>query len=157
MVRVIEFLISLLVVAVVFVVIALFLPSRRSYSYSVETNRPLSTVYDTLNGFNRFTDWNPLVRYDKKMHIEVTGPAMGKGAKFTYRSRDNTIGSGSWEIVDSTPEKIRYRLTGPTRGEEKTMTIDLARTVRTTATSRSRRPTASITAGTCLAATPACT
>jgi len=42
MIRVIEFLISLLVVVVVFVVIALFLPSRRSYSYSVETNRPKS-------------------------------------------------------------------------------------------------------------------
>jgi hypothetical protein len=128
MIRVIEFLISLLVVAVVFVVIALFLPSRRSYSYSVETNRPLTTVYDTLNSFSRFKDWNPIVRYDKAMHTEVTGPAMGKGAKFSYRSREATIGSGSWEIVDSTPERIRYKLTGPTRGAEKTMTIDLSRT-----------------------------
>jgi len=108
-------------------VVALFPPWGRSYSYSVGPNRPLTTVYDTLNGFSRFKDWNPIVRYDKQMHIEVTGPAMGKGAKFSYSSREPTVGSGSWEIVDSTPEKIRYRLTGPTRGADKTMTIELSR------------------------------
>jgi effector-binding domain-containing protein len=128
MVRFIEFLISLVVVVVLFVVIALFLPSKRMFTYSVETNRPMATVYDLFNGFGRFKDWNPLVRYDKNMRTEITGPAMGKGAKFSYHSRQPIIGDGSWEIVDSTPEKIKYRLLGPTRGEEKTMTIKLERT-----------------------------
>ena len=128
MVRVIEFLISLLVVVVLFLVIALFLPSKRMYTYSVETNRPMATVYDLLNGFGRFKDWNPLVRYDKNMQTEITGPAMGKGAKFSFRSRDAMVGNGSWEIVESSPDRIKYRLTGPTRGQEKTMTIKLERT-----------------------------
>ena len=129
MVRFIEFLISLLVVVALFVVIALFLPSRRIYTYSVETNRPLTTVYDIFNGFSRFKDWNPLLRYDKNARTEITGPEMGKGAKFSYSSRDQIIGSGSWEIVDSVPGRmVKYRLTGPTRGQEKTMTIKLERT-----------------------------
>ena len=64
MTRFIEFLISLLIVVVVFVVIGLFLPSKRIYSYSIETNRPMSTVSDLFNGFSRFKDWNPLLRYD---------------------------------------------------------------------------------------------
>ena len=46
MTRVIEFLISLLIVAALFVVIGLFLPSKRSFTYSVETNRPMATVND---------------------------------------------------------------------------------------------------------------
>jgi effector-binding domain-containing protein len=129
MVRIVEFLISLLLVVALFVVIALFLPSRRIYAYSVETNRPISTVYDLFNGFGRFTDWNPLLRYDKHARTEVTGPEMGKGAKFSYSSRDQMIGSGSWEIIDSVPGRmVKYRLIGPTRGQDKTMTIKLERT-----------------------------
>jgi effector-binding domain-containing protein len=129
MVRFIEFVISLLVVVALFVVIALFLPSRRLYTYSVETNRPLTTVYDLFNGFGRFDDWNPLLRYDKHARTEISGPAMGKGAKFSYHSRQKMIGDGSWEIVDSVPGRmVKYRLVGPARGADKTMTIKLDRT-----------------------------
>ena len=129
MTRFIEFLISLLIVVIVFVVIGLFLPSKRAYSANIETNRPLATVNDLLNGFSRFKDWNPLLRYDPRAKTEITGPAMGVGAKFSYNSKDKVIGKGSWEIIESVPgEKIRYRLTNPLRGQEKTMTIKFERT-----------------------------
>jgi len=129
MVRFIEFVISLLIVVALFVVIALFLPSRRLYTYDIETNRPVTTVYDLFNGFGRFTDWNPLLRYDKHATYEITGPAMGKGAKFSYHSREKTIGDGSWEIIESVPGRmVKYRLTGPTRGEDKTMTVKFEKT-----------------------------
>ena len=51
--RIYEFLISLAVVIVLFAVVALFLPSKRTVEYKIESNRPISTVYDVLNGFNR--------------------------------------------------------------------------------------------------------
>ena len=129
MTRFVEFLISLLIVVVIFVVIGLFLPSKRFYSYSIETNRPMSTVNDLFNGFSRFKDWNPLLRYDAHAKTEITGPAEGVGAKFSYHSRDKIIGDGSWTIVESIPgEKIKYALAGPTRGKDKSMTIKLERT-----------------------------
>jgi len=129
MTRFVEFLISLLIVVVLFVVIGLFLPSKRFYTYSIETNRPMATVNDLFNGFSRFEDWNPLLRYDKNATSEISGPAMGVGAKFSFQSRDKVIGNGSWEIVESVPgERIRYKLIGPTRGADKTMTIKLERT-----------------------------
>lgn len=129
MTRFFEFLISLLIVVVIFVVIGLFLPSKRYFTYSIETNRPMSTVNDLFNGFSRFKDWNPLLRYDRNAKYEITGPAEGVGAKFSYHSRQRIIGDGSWEIVESIPgEKIKYKLTGPARGNNKTMTIRLART-----------------------------
>lgn len=129
MTRFIEFVISLLLVVALFVVIAVFLPSRRIYTYSIETNRPMSTVNDLFNGFSRFTDWNPLLRYDKNARTEITGPAMGVGAKFNYSSRQKMIGNGSWEIVESVPgQRIRYRLVNPARGAEKTMTVKFERT-----------------------------
>ena len=129
MIRFFEFLISLLIVVVIFVVIGLFLPSKRIYTNSIETNRPMTTVNDLFNGFSRFKDWNPLLRYDARAKTEITGPASGVGAKFSYSSRDKVIGDGSWEIIESVPgEKIKYRLTGPARGKEKSMTIRLERT-----------------------------
>ncbi len=89
----------------------------------------MATVYDLFNGFSRFKDWNPLLRYDKNARTEITGPEMGRGAKFSYSSRDQVIGSGSWEIVESVPgRQIKYRLTGPNRGQEKTMTVKFERT-----------------------------
>ena len=115
MTRFIEFLISLLIVVVVFVVIGLFLPSKRMYSYSIETNRPMATVNDLFNGFSRFSDWNPLLRYDKRAKPRSAAPN-GEGAKFSYSSRDKTIGTGAWKSSTASGERIRYRLTGPERG-----------------------------------------
>jgi len=129
MTRFIEFLISLLLVAVAFVVIGLFLPAKRSFSFTTETNRPMATVEDLLNGFGRFKDWNPLIRHDPHMKTSLSGPAQGVGAKFNYSSNDKTVGDGSWEIVESVPgEKVRYRLVNESRGADKFMTFRLERT-----------------------------
>ncbi len=48
MTRVIEFLIALVIVVVLFLVVGVFLPSRRHVEHSVETNHPVRQVYDTL-------------------------------------------------------------------------------------------------------------
>ncbi|TKB88149.1 MAG: polyketide cyclase, partial [Nitrospira sp.] len=58
MTRLIEILISLAIVAVLFLLVGLVLPSSRFIAEKVETNRKLTIVYDTLNGFSRFKDWN---------------------------------------------------------------------------------------------------
>jgi hypothetical protein len=129
MTRVIEFFISLLIVVVLFLLIGLTLPAKRSFSYSTETNRPMATVNDLLNGFARFKDWNPLLRHDPRIKLTVSGPTMGEGAKLSYASTDRAIGNGSWTITESKPgEMIRYALENDARGENKTMTIRLERT-----------------------------
>jgi len=129
MTRFIEFVIALLIVIVLFVVIGLTLPSKRSFSYSTETNRPMSTVNDLVNGFARFDDWNPILRHDPRARLSVSGPTMGVGAKVSYTSNDRVIGDGSWEIVESIPgEMVKYRLENNARGDDKSMTIRLERT-----------------------------
>ena len=72
MTRLIEVLISLAIVAALFLVISLVLPSSRHLSEKVETNRKATIVYDTLNSLRRFKDWNPLVLRDPRM---PTAPA----------------------------------------------------------------------------------
>jgi hypothetical protein len=129
MTRVIEFVISLLIVVALFVIIGLTLPSKRYFEYSTETNRPMATVNDLVNGFARFKDWNAITRRDPRVQITTSGPAMGKGAKVSYVSSDKTIGTGSWTIVESVPgEMVRYELDNNAMGHDKSMTIRLERT-----------------------------
>jgi len=129
MTRVIEWLISLLIVVALFVVIALFLPATRSVSHSVETNRPMSTITDVLTSYTRFRDWNALVNHDPRMQIQISGPESGVGAKLDYRSSDATVGNGSWELVEFNPgESIVYALDTESRGSDKRMTFDFERT-----------------------------
>ncbi|GAB2652976.1 polyketide cyclase [Arenimonas aestuarii] len=129
MTRVIEWLISLLIVAALFVVIALFLPATRTVSHSVETNRPMSTVNDILSSYTRFGDWNALVNHDPRMKIDISGPESGVGAKLSFYSDDATVGEGTWELVEFVPgDKIVYALDTPGRGKNKRMTFDFERT-----------------------------
>lgn len=129
MTRVIEWLVSLLIVIALFVVIGLFLPATRTVSHSVETNRPMSTVNDLLGSFTRFRDWNALVNKDPRIQLTTSGPEQGVGAKLEFQSTQGSIGRGSWVLVEDVPgEKIVYELDTRSRGEHKRMTFRFERT-----------------------------
>lgn len=104
MTRLIEILISLAIVAALFLVVGIVLPSSRYLVERVETNRKLTIVYDTLNNFSRFKEWNATPLRDPKMKTTVSGPASGVGAQFDYDSA--TVGKGSWKIVESVPNEL---------------------------------------------------
>ena len=129
MTRLIEVLISLAIVAALFLVISLVLPSSRHLSDSVETNRQMTIVYDTLDSLRRFKDWNPLVLHDPRMQIKLSGPASGVGARLDYSSKDASIGEGSWKIIADQPgQSVTYAITNPQRGHDKRATFSLKRT-----------------------------
>lgn len=131
MTRLIEFLISLAIVAALFLVVGILLPSSRSLSESAETNRKMTIVYDTISSFNRFSDWHPLVLRDPDAEIEISGPESGVGARLEYSSDASGIGEGSWEIVAAEPNKsVTYELTSPEPGTNKRTTFTLQPTGR---------------------------
>src|SRR5688500_8097469 len=107
MTRLIEILISLAIVAVLFLAVGVVLPSSRHISEKVETNRKMTIVYDTLNSFKRFKTWNVLALRDPQMDIKLSGPDAGVGARLDYVSSNKSlgVGSGSWEITASEPNK----------------------------------------------------
>jgi len=122
MTRIYEFLIALGIVAVLALVIGLVLPSHRHISESVETNRKMTIVYDTVNNLRRFKDWNPLVLRDPRIQLNVSGPEAGVGARLDYDSQEGRIGKGNWEIVDSVPnEKVVIKVEDEARGDDKTV------------------------------------
>ncbi len=131
MTRLIEILISLAIVAALFLLVSLVLPSERNLVESVETNRKMTIVYDTINSFRRFGAWHPLALRDPKMELKLSGPVSGVGARMEYDSDKAQVGSGSWEIVESVPNQtVKFALENQQRGDNKTMTFTLKPTGR---------------------------
>ncbi len=106
MTRLLEILISLAIVAALFLIVGLVLPSSRYMVERIETNRKLTIVYDTLNNFSRFKDWNAIPLRDPKIKTRISGPEAGVGAEFHYESENSQVGSGSWKIVESVPNEL---------------------------------------------------
>lgn len=120
MTRLLELLISMAIVAVLFLIVGVVLPSSRTLTESVETNRKVTIVYDTVNSLRRFKDWNPIALYDPSAKMELSGPDSGVGAKVAYTSEVDGVGNGSWEIVESESNKrVAYAIQNEDRGSNK--------------------------------------
>jgi len=130
MTRLIEILISIAIVAVLFLVVGIVLPSSRHVSESIETNRKMVIVHDTLNNPRRLKDWNPLALRDPKMQWTFTGPETGVGAGAEYASTVRDLGKGSWTITKSDPRAIEYAIVNPMRGNNKRTVFTLKPTGR---------------------------
>jgi len=131
MTRLLELLISVVIVAVLFLVVGVILPSERTLTEAVETNRRLSIVFDTLNSVKRFKDWNPVVLHDPAAELQISGPEAGVGARMDYASKLESVGKGSWEIVESEEDvSVTYALSNSQRGENKRMVFTLKPTGR---------------------------
>lgn len=126
MTRLIEFVIALLLVAVLFVLVGVFLPSHRYVRHSVETNRPVRLVYDLLNGFQRFDEWHPKRMHDPAIRYTMEGEPRGVGAVLRYESDNPKIGSGSLTVTESVQdERIEWAAESPAYGTNKTYVFTL--------------------------------
>jgi len=119
MTRLIEILISLAIVAALFVIIGIVLPSSRHVQESVETNRKMVIVRDTLSSPRRFKDWNVLALKDPRMEWSYFGPDAGQGAGFEYKSNDKQVGHGKWTLTKAENNRLEYDITDETRGTNK--------------------------------------
>ncbi len=120
MTRLLELLISIAIVAVLFLIVGAVLPASRGLSESVETNRKMTIVYDTINSLRRFDDWNALALRDPGMTFELSGPESGVGARVDYSSDNSALGKGSWEIVESEENsRVAFVIKDHSRGSNK--------------------------------------
>lgn len=109
MTRLLEIVISILIVMALFVLVGVFLPSHRSVTHVAETNHPVRQVFDTLNGFGRFGDWHPLRQHDPAIEYRVSGATEGVGAQLDYASTKPELGSGTFLITESVEdEKVEF-------------------------------------------------
>ena len=77
MTRILEVVVAILLVALIYVVFALFLPSSRHVTHEIETLHPVRQVYDVLNSFRRFGDWHPMRALDADIRYTHEGEDRG--------------------------------------------------------------------------------
>jgi uncharacterized protein YndB with AHSA1/START domain len=125
MYRLLEFVIAAVLTVLLFVVIALFLPSAAQVERRIELSNPTTQVYDVLNHFKRYNQWQPWAANDPLTKYSIEGAEFGVGAKFNWNSPfNNEIGVGSLQIVESAPdERIVMALDNSWRGHDKTQTF----------------------------------
>ena len=133
--RIIEFALSVLIVAILFVVVGVILPSHAHVERTVELANPSSQVYDVLNGYRRYNAWQPWAGIDQHAKYTRSGPDFGVGAKLDWTSFEKQVGNGSLEISESTPgDTIKETLTNDWYGTNKTFTYKLEPNQQTRAT-----------------------
>lgn len=138
MTRVLEFIVALIIVAVVGVVVGVIMPSSGHIERSLVVSKDLRQVYDVVNNFRTFPDYGVLRAYDAKTQYTLTGNAYGPGSEISWSSQDEKVGDGKLTIATSQPEfdkidptvnsgEIVWNIDNAWRGSDKHFTLDLLR------------------------------
>jgi effector-binding domain-containing protein len=97
--------IILLILVVVFLVVAFFLPSKVYMEESLVINKPASLIFKQVNNFKNWAPWSPFQAADPDMVNTYEGPEQGMDATMRWASKKN--GDGYMTIIESVPyEKV---------------------------------------------------
>jgi len=126
MTRVLEVLVSLLIVFALAVVVGVLLPSHGHVERTVEVSSPLRQIYDSVNTFHRFPEWSALRRLDPQVKMTFEGPEAGKGARVKWSSAAPQVGDGSLEIAQTDQDsKVVMSIDNAWSGDNKAYTVTL--------------------------------
>lgn len=138
MTRVLEFIVALIIVAVVGVVVGFIMPGSGHVERSLVVGKDLRQVYDVVANFRTFPDYGVLRAYDPKTQYTLSGNAYGPGSEISWSSEDLKVGSGKLTIASAQPEfnkidttvnsaEIVWNVDNDWRGNDKHFTLDLLR------------------------------
>jgi len=138
MMRVLEFLVALVIVAVIGVVAAVVMPGSGHVDRSLVVGKDLRQVYDVLNNLRRLPEYSVLRSYDPHVEFKFSGKAYGPGSELSWNSTDAKVGNGELSIASTTPDfdkidsntkkaSIVWDLDNDWRGMDKHFTLDLER------------------------------
>jgi len=138
MMRVLEFFVALIIVAVVGVVAGVIMPGHGHVERSLVIGKDLRQVYDVLDNLRRVPEYSVLRSYDPHTKFTFDGNAYGPGAEMSWSSTDPKAGEGKLAIASATPSfdeispatksaSIVWNLDNAWRGQDKHFTLDLER------------------------------
>ena len=126
MTRVLELLVSLVIVFVLAVIVGALLPSHGHIERTVEVSSPLRQIFDSVNSFRRFPEWSAQHKIDPQTRTTLEGSPEGEGAKVSWTSAAQQVGNGSLTITKAEQDsKVTMSLDNAWSGENKTYTITL--------------------------------
>ncbi len=123
----IEFLLAIVITIVILLLIGLFLPGgdHGHVERSIIIERPSSHVFDALNSYKRFNEWSPWAKKDPTASYTFAGPESGQGATMSWQGA-KSVGSGRWEILESTPTSLVKMIQVVENGRTATVVFDVA-------------------------------
>ncbi|HMM57675.1 MAG TPA: SRPBCC family protein [Rudaea sp.] len=129
MTRLLEVLVALAIVFVLAVVFAIALPSHGHVERSVTVSSPARQIFDVVNGFRTYPSWTSLTGYDPHVQMTYEGPAMGAGAKVSWTSANETIGSGNYTVAANPAaeqdKSVTWDVQNNWRGNDKRFSFDI--------------------------------
>ncbi|MEO6926599.1 MAG: polyketide cyclase [Rhodanobacter sp.] len=138
MMRVFEFLVALIIVAMIGVLAAVIMPGSGHVDRQLVMGKDLRQVYDVLDNFRRLPDYSIIRSLDPKAQFKLSGKTFGPGAEISWTSADSKLGDGGLTIASATPDfdkidsntqdaTIVWNLDNNWRGLDKHFTLDLER------------------------------
>lgn len=94
-------LITFVILAVIFAGGGFLLPDKVHVERSTVINAEAARVFPYVNNYRRFNEWSPWAERDPNAEYTFSGPEAGAGAKMSWKSELDEVGSGSQEIVES--------------------------------------------------------
>lgn len=126
MMRLLEVIVALLIVAVLGVLFGVALPDHRHIERSTEVSSPVRQIYDVIDGFHSYPSWTALRSYDPKVQLNLVGPDQGNGASVNWVSGDPRLESGSYTISNAQQDQsVQWDIVNNWRGENKKFEIDI--------------------------------
>ena len=126
MIRLLEVIVALVIVAVLGVLFGVALPDHRHIERSTEVSSPVRQIYDVINGFHSYPSWTALRSYDPKVQLNLIGPDQGNGSSVNWVSGDVRLESGSYTITNAQQDKsVDWDIVNNWRGENKKFVIEI--------------------------------
>ncbi len=78
-------------------------PATFRIERSLQMTAAPAAVFNQVNDFHNWDDWSPWAKIDPSMAQTYEGESSGKGAIYTWNSKNPKAGEGRMEILESTP------------------------------------------------------
>ena len=126
MMRLLEVIVALIIVAILGLGFGVALPDHRHIERTTEVSSPVRQIYDVISGFRAYPSWTALRSYDPRVQLNLVGPDQGVGASVNWVSGDPRIESGSYTISDAQQDQqVKWKIVNDWRGENKQFTLDI--------------------------------
>jgi carbon monoxide dehydrogenase subunit G len=91
-------------IIVTFILIGFLLPRNVQMSRSIEIDADSAKIFAQVNNMKNFVNnWSPWTEKDPNAKHEYSGATEGVGAKYNWVGDRKKVGTGSMEILESTP------------------------------------------------------
>ena len=77
------------------------MPKPYEISATETIKAPIGVIFNVMNDFAQFNDWNPFVDMDDSLVSSFSTPSVGEGASYEYQAK--RIGSGKMTITATYP------------------------------------------------------